>query len=216
MLYETVRDGRVGDIIGVFVNRMNAGVGFDGCPGASGWRTDPNLMCGMSIESLSHDIDMLLHLVDGVTSVSANTFFTIPELPKFDNNASVSFRLKNGGTGTINSSFCSYVGYSCRGVIGTKGTAMITGDGYLNFVDFIIKTKEMPYEMVTRVNDRFEKVDGIFEAPSVFATVNRLFKESVEKDVTPPSTGEDGLRALIFSHAILESNRTGKAVPVDL
>jgi predicted dehydrogenase len=51
----------------------------------------------MSIESLSHDIDMLLHLVDGVISVSANTY----EVPNLDNNVAVTFRLKNSGSGTI-------------------------------------------------------------------------------------------------------------------
>ena len=71
-----------------FSNRFGAGAGFRGAPLSHSWRTDPQLVCGMSIESVSHDIDMLLHLVNGVESVSANTYCAIKDIPNFDNNAS--------------------------------------------------------------------------------------------------------------------------------
>jgi predicted dehydrogenase len=214
MLQEAVRDGRLGEVIGVFVHRLGAGRGFDGTPLGTCWRTDPNQVCGISIESLSHEIDMLLHLVDGVVSVSANTFSTIAELPAFDNNAAVTFRLKNGGIGTIQASWSSHLHYSSRGVIGTKGTAMITGDEQFDFTNFIIKTADMPYRQIIDVDDRFA-----WPAPNAqqcYLEINRDFKECIEQDRIPTASGEDGLRALIFSQAILESSRTGGVAPVDL
>jgi predicted dehydrogenase len=210
-LQEAVRDGRLGKVIGIFAHRLGAGAGFRGAPLSVSWRTDPNLVCGMSIESVSHDIDMLLQLVDGVESVSANTYGTLPDLPIFDNNAAVTFNLKNGGIGMIQASWSSCLGYSSRGVIGTKGTAMLTGDDQLDFTNFIIKTEDMPYRQILNVNDRLETPDQ-----QCYLEINRHFKECIEQDRLPLVSGEDGLRALIFSQAILESDRTGRAVTVDL
>jgi predicted dehydrogenase len=213
MLQEAVRDGRLGKVIGVFINRLSGGAGFGGVALSASWRTNPNFVCGMSIESLSHDIDMILHLVDGIESVSANTYGSIPELPTFDNNSSVTFRLKNGGTGTIHLSGSSYLGYNSRGVIGTKGTAMFTGDNVFDFTNFIIKTEDMSYPQSTKIDDRFAWER---QAHQSYLEINRHFKECIEQNLLPLASGEDGLRALIFSQAILESNRTGHSVLVDL
>jgi predicted dehydrogenase len=211
LLQEAVQDGRLGEVIGVFSHRLGAGTGIGGALLNNDWRTNPKFACGMSIESVSHDIDMLLHLVDGVVSVSANTYGTVPDCPTFDNNANVAFRLKNGGTGLIYASWCSYLGYSSRGVLGTKGTAMITGDDLFDFMNFVIKTEDMPYRQVFNVNDRFYS-----PVQQCYQTINQHFINCIEQDLIPPASGEDGLRALIFSQAILESNRTGRAVGVEL
>jgi predicted dehydrogenase len=210
MLQETVQDGRLGEIISVFSNRL--GIGGHTTINA-GWRTDPNRVCGMSVESLSHDIDMLLHLVDGVESVSANTYGTIPGLPTFDNNAAVTFNLKNGGIGTIYASWCSCLGYSSRGVIGIKGAAMLTGDNLFDFTNFVIKTDDMSCRQIFNINDRFTWPPQDLQC---YIEVNRHFKDCIEQDLSPWASGEDGLRALIFSQAILESNRIGQAVRVNL
>jgi predicted dehydrogenase len=207
MLQEAVQDGRLGDVVGVFSHRLGAGVGIGCTPLNTVWRSG----CGMSIESVSHDIDMLLHLVDGVESVSANTYGTVPDCLTFDNNANVTFRLKNGGTGLIHASWSSYLGYSSRGVIGTKGAAMITGDNLFDFMNFNIKTEDMPYRQIYNVDDRF-----LSPSQQCYVTINRHFTECIEQDLPPLASGDDGLRALTFSQAILESDRTGRAVTVDL
>jgi predicted dehydrogenase len=207
MLQEAVQDGRLGDVVGVFSYRLGAGVGIGCTPLNANWRNG----CGMSIESLSHDIDMLLQFVDGVVSVSANTYGTVPGLPNYDNNSAVTFRLKNGGNGVIHASWSSYLGYSSRGVIGTKGTAMITGDDIFDFMNFSIKTADMPYRQTFNLNDKF-----ISSTQQCYLEINRHFKECIEQDRHPFTSGEDGLRALIFSQAILESDRAGRAVAVDI
>jgi predicted dehydrogenase len=213
MLQEAVQDGRLGEIIGIFVDRFTAGAGFFGTSLNASWRTNPNLVCGMSIESLSHDIDLLLKLVEGVVSVSANTHGTVPEMPAFDNNAAVTFRLKNGGVGSIHSSWSSYLGYSSRGVIGTKGAAMLIGDDQFNFTDFFIKTADMPYRQIFNLKDQF---DWPVQTHQCYLDINRHFIECIEEDLFPLASGEDGLRALMFSQAIIESNQTGRAIMVDL
>jgi predicted dehydrogenase len=218
LLQEAVQDGRLGDVVGVFSHRLGAGggfhadgSGFNSALSNASWRINPNFACGMSVESLSHDIDMLLHLVDGVVSVSANTYGIVPEAPTFDNNAAVTFRLKNGGTGLIHASWVSYLSNCSRGVIGTKGTAMITGEDLFDFTNFIIKTADMPYQQIFNIGDRFYSPNQ-----QCYHLINQLFIDCIEQDLIPPASGEDGLRALIFSQAILESNRTGQTLTVDL
>ena len=215
LLHDAVQSGQLGEIINVFIQRMGTGIGYGGVAIGASWRTDPKLACGMSIESLSHDIDMILHLVDGIKSVSANTFASLSELPQYDNNVVANFQLRNDGIGTIHASNSSYMRYSSRCVIGTKGTAILFGDDIYDFNKFVIKTDEMPYEVVTRVNDRYLSVGDHFESDS-YLTIERQFKECIENNLSPSSSGEDGLRALIFSHAIIDSSKTGKAVVVDL
>ena len=87
----------------------------------------------------------------------------------------ITFRLNNGGIGSINASWSSDIGYSCRGVIGTKGTAMISGDDLFNFNDFVIKTDDMPFKQITRIDDRFEETR--FSKKSSYVLINQHFKD---------------------------------------
>lgn len=210
MLKEALDSGILGEVVSVYAHRLGAGAGFNNVWSPS-WRTQKDLVCGMSIESVSHDIDMLLQLVDGVESISAHVNGTIKELPTFDNNAAVSFTTKGGGIGSIHASWSSHLGHSERGIIGTKGSCVIAGDDLWDFDNFIIRTVDMPYPQITKVGELFATT-----AYDSYLNTNRHFIECIEKDLEPLTSGEDGLRTLIFSHAILESSKTGKAVVVDL
>lgn len=210
LLKEAVDSGRLGNVISVYAQRLGAGAGFyKGWK--PGWRTNPGLMCGMSIESVSHDIDMLLQLIPGVESINANLLGTVEELPDFDNNASVTFTTKGGGIGSIYASWTSHLGYSARGVLGSKGSAMLSGDDLWDFNEFTIKTEDMEFPEVTLVGERFATT-----AYESYLRINRHFKECIERDEEPMITGNDGLRALVFSRAILDSAKAGKAVKVDI
>jgi predicted dehydrogenase len=48
-----------------------------------------------------------------------------------------------------------------------------------------------------------------------FTREDRYFIDCVVKDEEPSITGEDGLKALKVSYAILESNRSGKTVKLE-
>jgi len=210
MLKDTLDSGVLGDVISVYSNRLGAGAGFNNAWSPS-WRTQEGLICGMSIESVSHDIDMLLQLVDGVDTISAHVNGTIAELPDFDNNASVSFKAKSGAIGSIYASWSSYLGNSERGIIGTKGAAILSGNDLWDFNEFSIRTSDMPYPRITKVGELFS-----LTAYESYVRINRHFFECIEKDVQPITSGRDGLRSLVFSRAILESAKTGKAVKVNL
>lgn len=206
MLYEAVKSGKLGQPVNVFSHRLGAGSGFRESLKAS-WRTDPDLVCGMSVESLSHDIDMLLPLVEGVEAVSAELYGTVKSLPAFDNNSNVVFRLKEGGIGTIHASWSSDIPYSARGFIGTKGSAIIRGNGLWDFEEFVIKTEEMEQQCVYRVNETFAST-----MHQSYVNIQKHFIDCIEQNIPEHTGGKNGLDALAFALAILESAHTGKEI----
>ena len=205
MLQNDVLSGKLGDIISVWIQRVGPGSGFN-TPLGDSWRTDPNLVCGMTIESLSHDIDMLYGFGMEIESVGAWVHGSKKELPAFDNNAQVLMRLTGGKNAVINASWASHLPLSSRGVIGTKGTAVISGDGFFDFMSYRIVTEDMPHEKIIRVND-------LFDAESYYSE-NVYFIDCIKKGILPEITVENGVRALRVSESILKSAKTGVFVEV--
>ena len=204
-LADDVLNGKLGDIISVWVHRIGPGSGFN-APLGDSWRTDPNLVCGMAIESLSHDIDMIRGFNVEIESVSAWVKGSRADLPAFDNHAQVHLGLGGGRSGLINASWASHLPMASRGVVGTRGTAAICGDGFFDFMTYRIKTAGMPYEEVIRMNDPFD-------AESYY-TENKHFIDCVETGKQPLVTADNGLMALRVSLAVLESSRTGQTVRI--
>ena len=205
MLQDDVLSGRLGEIISVWSHRVGPGSGF-GTPLGDSWRTDPDLVCGMAIESLSHDIDMFRGLGVEIETVAARVQGVKPELPAFDNNAQVVLGLAGGRAGVINASWSAHLPTSSRGVVGTRGTALIRGDGFFDFVEHRIRNDEMEYPRSTWLND-------LFDAESYY-TENRHFADCVLQRVQPDVTADNGVEALRVSLAILDSSRTGQTVQI--
>jgi myo-inositol 2-dehydrogenase/D-chiro-inositol 1-dehydrogenase len=173
------------------------------------WRRQPGTVCGLSIESLSHDIDMIQQLAGPVASVKADVRGTIAGVPQFDNNAIALFNLKSGAMGLINASWSSHLKGSSRGVIGTKGSAVLEGDDFFDFTRLRLRTQDMPHEQVTRINDIY----NFATCPSYY-NANKHFIECMTSGAESPVSGRYGLEVLKVSHAILDSARSQR--PVDL
>ena len=122
-LLEVVRSGKIGDIVDVFVYRAGMLGGNAGTKNDT-WRRKPGMVCGMSIESLSHDIDMIIQLAGPVKSVKSDIRGTFTDVPEFDNNVHASFNMESGAMALINASWSSYMKGSIRAVVGTKGTGL--------------------------------------------------------------------------------------------
>jgi myo-inositol 2-dehydrogenase/D-chiro-inositol 1-dehydrogenase len=209
MLKEAFDSGSLGEVVSIYSQRFGAGHGFLNAFEPS-WRTNKDLLCGMCIESISHDIDMLSRIAGDIDTVSAVVSETIPSLPGFDNNVSASFRTVKGAVGSIHASWTSHIGHSERGVIGTKGSAVIAGDDLFSFEEFTIRTQDMPYPRVTKVGELFSLIED-----HSYDRVNKHFMDCIINDTAPGASGEDGLRALRISHAMLESSRLGKAIKIN-
>ncbi|MDR2933570.1 MAG: Gfo/Idh/MocA family oxidoreductase, partial [Oscillospiraceae bacterium] len=90
---------------------------------ANKWSTDPMLLTGMSIQSLSHDIDTMRWIAGEVVDVRAIVQASRPNLPDFDDNSNAIFRMANGSSANFQSSWSSHLSFNTRGFLGTKGTA---------------------------------------------------------------------------------------------
>ncbi len=205
-LAELVRGGTLGNIINCFSYRLGVGTGFPGYKTGQNWRKDPKFVCGMTIESLSHDIDMLRGLAGEIADVRATTLGTMAELPQFDNNASVAITFTSGAIGVLHASWMSHLGLRTLGVIGSKGSAFLEGDNLWEFQRLRVKTAEMECEIVHNINDHFDN--------RAFVEENRHFVECILKDMEPATNGDDGLAALQVSHAILKSHCENTVVKV--
>lgn len=203
-LQDDVRSGKLGDIVTIWSHRIGPGPGFNAFLGDT-WRTDRRFACGMSIESLSHDIDMFRGLGVEIISVAATVKGLLPEIPAFDNNAQVLMKLDQGGSAIINASWSSRLSMYSIGVIGTRGTAAITGKNFFDFTEYRIFTEDMDYEQIIRIND-------LFDNESSYYSENKYFIECIENASQPFITAENGLEALKVSLAILEANNKHQTV----
>ena len=208
-MLELVRSGMFGEPVNIAFSRLSPGFGFHAKNLGASWRTDPNLACGMTVESVSHDWKLITALAGGFETIACNYTGTIASVPKFDNHTSVTIRLRNGAIGTIAASWACDVPTCSRGYIGTKGSIFLTGEGMFEFTRLTWKTEDMPYPETITFNDSYDHATGdvIFYAHEAF---QKAMKEGREFD-TPLS---DGMSALIYSLAAKESSETQTTVRV--
>ncbi len=203
-LLKLVKSGELGDPINVFSHRFGQGAGFRGRNMAASWRTNPKLVCGMTIESLSHDITMLSGLVKGFDNVSCNVQATVESLPTFDTNSSMTMKITDGGIATINASWSSDISFSMRGYVGTKGSAVIRGTGQFDLNEIIIKTDDMPYEHIIEYNDTYDHT-----LAQGMAAAHKHFQTALTEGTEIRTPFSSGVYALKVSLAALKSNEEG-------
>jgi myo-inositol 2-dehydrogenase/D-chiro-inositol 1-dehydrogenase len=192
-LKNLIESGELGDVISLWSHRIDRM-----WPGSS-WRTDPRFVCGMTIESLSHDIDMFRWLCGEVVNVSASVVSTRHDLPGFDDNANVLLTLQGGATAVIQASLSAHLNLNNRGVIGTRGTAMLTGSGTWHYDRLVYRTADME-------EAREDPLDDPLDVRS-YRAIGEHFVESLLGGVSPAVTLQDGIIALRVAHAIHESSR---------
>ena len=193
-LKELVDSGGLGSVVNIWSQRLSGRQqeGYN-------WRTDPQLLCGMSIESLSHDIDLVRWMAGEIIEVCATVRESNPDTPGFDDNVNVIFSLSEGGMGTIHASWSSHLNTNFRGVTGTRGAAFLQGSGLWNLETLRWRTDGMDCEKVETLDDMW--------GPQSYLDEDRHFVACVLHNRQPAVREEDGLAALKISHAILASER---------
>lgn len=207
-LLEVVRSGQIGDVVDVFVYRTGMLGGNAGTQNDT-WRRKPGMVCGMSIESLSHDVDMMIQLAGAVKDVKADIRGTFADVPEFDNNVHASFNMHSGAMGLIHASWSSFIKGSTRGVIGSKGTVYLEGDDLFDFSRLRIKTADMDCEQVWKLNDTYE----LATCPS-YTNAAQHFLDVMHGKAENTVSGEYALHTLKISHAILDSNESQQKICV--
>ena len=189
--------GELGDIVQAIVLRIGPGPGSDGNLTRS-WRTDRKYICGMSIESLSHDIDFLQSLAGPVRSVNGVVKGTVCELPEFDNNANAVLLFESGAVGSITCSWSSALARTVKGVIGTKGAAFLQGNDIWDNTELTTETFSG--------GKRVEKINDIFQDGDGYLNEDRCFLECIREGKKPPCGLDTGRRVLEISHMILDTS----------
>lgn len=195
VMQKIIRSGEIGKITQAVSLRIGPGPGFKGSL-ADSWRTDKNLVCGMAIESLSHDIDFLQSFAGDITEVYGAVKGTIKELPAFDNNADALLRFESGAIGTITASWSSAVAYNIKGVIGEKGSVFLQGDDIWDSTRLLVATKEKTYE---------EELKDIFNEGTGYLEESRYFIERVRMGKMPVCDVRTGKKVLEVSYQILRN-----------
>jgi predicted dehydrogenase len=144
-----------------------------------------------------------------VASVAGHVHSTVADLPNFDNNAQVLIRMRGGASAIINASWSSRIGVNSRGVLGTRGTAFVSGsdvgnNGIWCSTEFHVKTVEDAYERVEMLHDNLD-------ARSYQAETDD-FIHAILTGSKPLTSARDGYETLRVSHAILESSCAGETI----
>jgi myo-inositol 2-dehydrogenase / D-chiro-inositol 1-dehydrogenase len=169
---------------------------------APNWRTDPRFLCGMTIESMSHDFDFMRWLVGDVTSVMGKVATSRPDLNGYDNIMSAVMTLKSGGMASFHSSWASHLSITQYGLIGTQGTA-VSERGVVRW-----KREDHPSETIIECNRPEDQI------PS-HQRETELFIECLRTGQKPVAGVRDGLATVRISHAVLESARQNRAIGLD-
>jgi predicted dehydrogenase len=161
------------------------------------WRTTPGLLCGITIESASHDIDLVRWALGEIGSVSGSTSSSLPELEGFDDTLVALLRLDGGSAVTLSISWSSAVSTSSRGFIGSSGAAELIGPDMWTVTDLRWGRPGEP--------ETVERIGPAEGADLGYRTASEHFVASLREDRDPEVTVDDGLAALEVSLALLAS-----------
>jgi myo-inositol 2-dehydrogenase/D-chiro-inositol 1-dehydrogenase len=190
---EAVDSGAIGE------PKMFVGQRLD--TGAGGWRVDPELMVGMTVESVSHDIDLLRWFMGDVASVSAHTLCLKEDLPGFDNCLAASLRTAAGGIGSLQATWAAHAKAARYGVIGTKGSVYVEGPRPFHFTR----------ARVARGGGAGEQVFAFDGAPAGHGAASAHLVNCIRTGRPPSIPIADGLRALEVCRALVRSSEAGGA-----
>ncbi|MDO4989936.1 MAG: Gfo/Idh/MocA family oxidoreductase [Eubacteriales bacterium] len=208
-MLELVKTGMFGEPVDIAFSRLSPGFGFHAKNLGASWRTDPNLACGMTVESVSHDWKLITAMAGGFDTIACNYAGTIASVPKFDNHTSITIRLRNGAIGTIAASWACDIPTCSRAYIGTKGSIFLTGEGMFEFTKLTWKTEDMPYAESIQFNDSYDRATG-----DVIYYAHEAFQKSLREGAAFETPLSDGISALIYSLAAKKSSEEQITVKV--
>lgn len=170
------------------------------------WRTTPGLLCGITIESASHDIDLVRWALGEIDSASGTTSSSLPELEGFDDTLSAVLRLAGGSAVTLSISWSSAVSMSSRGFVGDGGAACLVGPDMWTVTELRWARSGEP--------ETVEAIDPSEGADLGYRAASEHFIACLREDREPDVTVRDGLATLEVSLALLASAADGGTADV--
>ena len=134
-----------------------------------------------------------------------------------DEHAQALFTFRNGGMGTVDVSWSSWLEETSLGAIGSEGSIMVDRSGTVRkrIGDGEIEVIESASSMsINPSGDLGEKDEegNIHGVDSSAETIQEHFVRCIEEDLEPKTNGPDARGILQTALAIRESARTGKSV----
>ena len=168
------------------------------------WRTTAGLLCGITIESASHDIDLVRWTFGEVDSVAAATSSSLPELAGFDDTLNGLLRVDGGPAVSLAVSWSSAISTSSRGAVGTGGAACLIGSDMWTVSELRWAHAGEPATV--------EHIDAVEGADLGYGAASDHFIDCLRADRDPEVTVRDGLAALEVSLALLTSAAEDRTV----
>lgn len=168
------------------------------------WRIDARQLCGLTIESVSHDIDLMRWLGGEISSASGVILGSRDDVPGYDDTMAATLRFTSGATGVIHVSWASLVERNECGVIGSSAAAVIRGSGMWASESIEKRGFSDELQLLSPIDPGDANEFG-------YRGENRSFIDLLLGRKTDYPTVYDGLRALEISLAIVESSR--KSMP---
>ena len=175
-------------------------------PPNANWRTTLGLLTGITIESASHDIDLVRWAIGEIEAVSASTTSSLPELEGYDDSLFGLLRVDGGAALMLAISWSSPISMSSRGVVGSGEAACLIGPDMWTVSELRWALRGRP--------ERAETIDADEGADLGYAEASRHFIECLRQDRPPDVTVDDGLVALEVSLALLRAALQGGTVGV--
>lgn len=200
-LRELAHDGTLGRPLHYFSVRMGSGP-----PGENSWREDPEQACGMTIESLSHDLDLLRWLGGEVTAAGGQAVGSRPELAALDDGMGATLRYEDGAIGVLHASWASDIPHGRRGVVGTEGTAVIEGDDMFALNRLRWRRGDGTAEGDVEFPHRVAAFADDVAAEMSYRAEDEAFVEALRAGEPMPIDVHDGMRALELAHDVLDSS----------
>lgn len=175
-------------------------------PGTN-WRTTPGLLCGITIESAAHDIDLVRWTMGEVHVASGVTASSFPELGGYDDGLHALLGMEDGGAATIVVSWSSAISMSSRGIVGADGAACLAGPDMWT-------VSELRWA-VSGGAEHVETIDPDEGADLGYGAESAHFIDRIRQHAAPEVRIADGLAALDVSLALKRSAASGRTEEVD-
>ena len=162
----------------------------------------------MTIESVSHEFNLLTSLAGEFDTIACNVKGTISNVPQFDTNSTMVMRCKNGAVASIMTSWSSGAGANLKGYIGTNGSILLRGRNMFEFDSLTYKTVDMDHEESITFNDSYD-----LNKDEVIYHVHVYFQDCL-KNNKPVEIGglSEGMKVLKLSNAALKSAKEQKTI----
>lgn len=213
LLHDTFASGELGDLVSCYMRRNM-------CWDPTGtWYSIQENSGGVSLDFGSHDVDWLRWVGGDVKTV----FGRVQKIRKsynVDDHGTGMFVYEKGGVASIEDSWMSHVCDGTFGIIGTKGTMMVSGDGKVRKrVGYEGDTQTVDIEAAMAIDPKgnLGKRDESGKIQKITVkneNIQQHFFRAIEEDIVPLTNGADGLKTLKTIMALWESSNTGKAVNV--